>query len=107
MDPSGQIHVLDTDETFVCKGEESVLRAMERCGRKGIPSGCRNGGCGVCKVRILSGEYHCKKMSRAHVSELEEGDGYALACKCFPEGDITLEVIGQMKKRGFTPEPEQ
>ena len=101
MKQAANIHVVDTDEGFSCKGDESVLRALERCGRKGIPSGCRSGGCGVCKIRILEGSYSCKKMSRAHVTEHEEEAGYALACRCYPQGDVIVKVVGQMKNNGF------
>ena len=101
MRQAANIHVVDTDEGFLCKQDESVLHALERCGRKGIPSGCRSGGCGVCKIRILKGSYSCKKMSRAQVTEREEEDGYALACRCYPQSDVTLTVVGQMKDTGF------
>ena len=51
-----QIVIEDTGEQYPCDERESVLEGMARLGRRGIPVGCRGGGCGVCKVRILSGE---------------------------------------------------
>ncbi|WP_237717053.1 2Fe-2S iron-sulfur cluster-binding protein [Cupriavidus basilensis] len=45
---------------------------MEALGKRGIPAGCRGGGCGVCKVRIEAGRYHTAKMSRACLSEAED-----------------------------------
>ncbi len=50
-----RITILDTDERYDCGEEESLLHAMVRIGRKGIPSGCHGGGCGVCKVHITDG----------------------------------------------------
>ena len=108
MSKVGTIHVYDTDEDFKCREEEHLLNGMTRLGRKGIPVGCKGGGCGVCKVRILSGDYHVRKMSRAHVTEEEESQGYALACRCYPKGDLSIAVIGQMKRKGLkNREPSQ
>jgi ferredoxin len=90
------IHIRDTGERFRCNAQRSVLAAMESLGRKGIPVGCRNGGCGVCKVRILSGTVRCRAMSRAHVSPEEEAEGIALACRSYPEGDLEVAVLGKM-----------
>jgi ferredoxin len=69
---------------------------MEVLGRKGIPVGCRGGGCGVCKVRVLQGVYHTRKMSRACISDEEELRGVVLACKLFPESDLRVKVLGKM-----------
>lgn len=96
--PDFAVHIRDTDERFTCKGGRSVLEGMEALGRKGIPIGCRSGGCGVCKVRILSGAIRRRAMSRAHVSLDEEADGFALACRSYPEADLELAVIGTMAR---------
>ncbi|WP_020394560.1 2Fe-2S iron-sulfur cluster-binding protein [Thiolinea disciformis] len=92
------IQITDSGDSFPCKPNEMLLLAMVRLGRKGIPVGCRNGGCGVCKVHVKSGEYSNGKMSRAHVTEQEEQDGYALACRCQPSSDLVIEVVGKMRK---------
>jgi ferredoxin len=78
---------------------------MEALGRKGIPVGCRGGGCGVCKVEITSGQYTKRVMSRDHVTAEEEARGCVLACRVKPLSDISLKVVGKMKKnvvRGVT-----
>ena len=93
-----QILIDNTGERFACTSEQNVLRAMESLGRKGIPVGCRGGGCGVCKVKVLDGEYRTDKMSRACVSVEEEGQGYALACKLFAGADLRIEVVGKMAR---------
>lgn len=46
--------------------------------------GCRNGGCGVCKVRAVEGQVERRKMSRAVIAAEEEQRGYALACRVYP-----------------------
>ncbi|WP_206019915.1 2Fe-2S iron-sulfur cluster-binding protein [Pseudomaricurvus alkylphenolicus] len=85
-------------ESFDCRTGESLLRGMERLGHKGIPVGCRNGGCGVCKVRVTRGEYEVGKMSRDHVSEDEQNQGVVLACRCHPRGDLQLQVLGHLTR---------
>lgn len=98
MTSKHDIHITDTDEHYPCSEQESLLRAMEKLGRRGIPVGCRGGGCGVCKIRILSGKAWTKRMSRAQVSAQEEAEGYVLACRAFAESDIELTVVGKMQK---------
>lgn len=93
-----RIHVDQLDEPYPTADDQTLLAGMERLGKRGIPVGCRGGGCGVCKVRIDQGDYRCKKMSRAQVTLEEERAGYVLACRCHPLSDIRLTVIGRMKK---------
>ncbi|MGV8898552.1 MAG: 2Fe-2S iron-sulfur cluster-binding protein [Burkholderiaceae bacterium] len=93
------IRLPQTGETYVCSSDETLLQGMARIGRKGIPAGCLNGGCGVCKVAIRSGDVRkTGAMSRAHISEQDEAQGVVLACRVAPLGDIELEVMGCMKK---------
>jgi ferredoxin len=91
--------VVETNEAYLCGSAETLLEGMARLGRKCIPVGCVNGGCGVCKVAITKGHVHkCGEMSRAHVSEQEEAQGILLACRAMPASAIELKVIGKMKK---------
>jgi ferredoxin len=78
---------------------EGVLRAMERAGRAEIPVGCRNGGCGACKVLVLNGKYRLGKISRLHITKFEEHEGYALACRLYPETDIEVWPVGSLLHR--------
>jgi ferredoxin len=91
--------VVETNEQYLCGSAETLLEGMARIGRKCIPVGCVNGGCGVCKVAIVKGNVHkCGEMSRAHVTEQEESQGVVLACRAMPMSAIELKVIGKMKK---------
>ncbi|MCB1639784.1 MAG: 2Fe-2S iron-sulfur cluster binding domain-containing protein [Thiothrix sp.] len=98
MNTAFSISIGETGASFTCRSGEMLLAAMTRLGKKGIPVGCRSGGCGVCKVHIQQGEYVTGKMSRAHVSVAEEKQGYALACRCQPQSDLIIQVIGQMRR---------
>ena len=88
-----------TGEIFGCDEHQHILSGMAKTGKKGIPSGCHGGGCGVCKVKINLGTFSTKKMSRAHISEDEEKAGSVLACRVFPNSDISLQVVGKLQKR--------
>jgi ferredoxin len=95
---SFKVLILDTHEEYKCRDTQTLLLGMEALGRKGIPVGCRGGGCGVCKVEIVEGEFSKRPMSRDHVSEEEEARGCVLACRVKPLSDIRLRVVGKMKK---------
>ncbi|MBF7729118.1 2Fe-2S iron-sulfur cluster-binding protein [Pseudomonas sp. N040] len=104
-----QVVIEDTGEQYGCDEQESLLDGMARLGRRGIPLGCRGGGCGVCKVQVLTGSYAAKAMSRAHVSAEEQAGGTVLACRITPTSDLRLAVVGKMKKgvcRGVVPAAE-
>lgn len=97
------VSIEDTGEKYTCAGMRSVLEGMEALGKKGIPVGCRQGGCGVCKVQILEGQYARRVMSRAHVSAEEEAAGCVLSCRIYPTSDLRLQVVGAMKKNVCRP----
>jgi len=103
--PKVTVTVEQTGESYPCATSESLLQGMLRLGRKGIPVGCVNGGCGVCKVRILEGEVtRLGPVSRAHVSVDEEARGCTLACRVAPATAVRLAVIGKFQKpfqKGF------
>ena len=97
--PKVNVRVAQTGETYACATDESLLRGMLRLGRKGIPAGCVNGGCGVCRVRIVEGNVHALgPVSRAHVSADDECAGITLACRVAPSCAVTLEVAGKLER---------
>lgn len=89
------IRITGTDIVAPCAESERVLLALEAAvpfpRPRPVNVGCRQGGCGACRVRIISGEYTTAKMSQAHVSEHEAAEGYALACRLFPASDMEIE----------------
>ncbi|WP_201800117.1 2Fe-2S iron-sulfur cluster binding domain-containing protein [Beggiatoa leptomitoformis] len=93
------IFIKNNAEQFPCQAHKTILQAMEGLGRKGIPIGCRGGGCGICKVHVNAGHYHTQTMSREHVSELEQKNGYALACRLYADSALDISVVGKLKKQ--------
>ncbi|ENU80525.1 hypothetical protein F975_01579 [Acinetobacter sp. ANC 3789] len=98
------IRLHSSDEQFHCHSGLSLLDGMKSLARKGIPVGCRGGGCGICRVQVLQGNYQCKRMSREQVSELEQQTGIALACRIYPKSDLDVTFLGlkNSKKNGNT-----
>jgi ferredoxin len=90
-DNSFEIEVRNRQQRFSCNADQSLLAAMEQQGNKSICVGCRGGGCGLCKIRVLKGQIETKRMSRAHISQAESQQGYALACRTFPRSELVLE----------------
>ena len=92
------VHIENSGEDYLCAPDQNLLRGMEVLGRRGIPVGCRGGGCGVCKVHITAGDYEARKMSKSCVSDEELAQGIVLACRAFPRGEVSLTVVGKMVK---------
>jgi ferredoxin len=88
------IRLLNIEESFPCALGKNVLQGMQSLAKKGIPIGCRGGGCGICRIRVTQGQYRCQKMSQAHVNDEEIEQGLALACRLYPESDLEIEVLG-------------
>ena len=99
-DQTFQITIEDNQEVFNCKADQNILAAMNSLGRKGIPSGCRSGGCGICRIQIVGeASYQVGKMSRTEVSEEDEANGICLACKVTPQSDMVVSPLGLLRKR--------
>jgi ferredoxin len=77
---------------FRCAAEQSLLAAMESVGIGRNAVGCRGGGCGRCRIRVVDGTIARGKMSRAHVSAEQERQGYALACRAYPRSDLVVSL---------------
>lgn len=92
------IEIGNTCETYRCTSSQTLLGGMEQLGRRGIPVGCRGGGCGVCKVRIETGQVRTGRMSRQHVSAEDEARGYVLACRAYPQTDLRLQAVERMAR---------
>lgn len=91
------IRVEGSDASFTCRGDQRVLEALNATWfgpggskRPDLKVGCRRGGCGVCRVQVLAGDYDTDAMSAAFVDDQERCAGYALACCIFPRSDLLL-----------------
>ncbi len=89
-----EIAVEAVGRSFHCREGQSVLQAMMAVGRQVLPVGCRSGGCGVCRVEVVSGDFDTGTMSAAHISQADRARGIVLACQLYPRSDLRLRAIG-------------
>lgn len=86
-----QITVSPSGRQFSCGEDETVLTAGLVAGI-GFPHGCKNGACGACKGRILSGQVVHGKHQEKTLTHVEEEQGFSLFCCAKPLSDLTIEV---------------
>lgn len=75
---------------FEAHAGESLLAAGIRQGI-GLPYGCKDGACGSCKCKLVSGQVQQSNFQRKALSEEEEAQGFVLTCSARAQSDITLE----------------
>ena len=93
-----QVHLDDLNLDFFCDARQNVLECMMGAGKKGIPVGCRGGGCGVCQVEVVAGEYDARPMSKAHIDDEAIARRRVLACCIRPRSDLSLKVVGKLAR---------
>ncbi|MCC7326604.1 MAG: CDP-6-deoxy-delta-3,4-glucoseen reductase [Burkholderiales bacterium] len=86
-----EITIKPSDHSFACDDGETVLASAMRADLM-LPYGCRNGACGTCKGRILSGEVDYGAHQESTLSEAEKRAGLALFCCAKPRTDLVIEV---------------
>ena len=87
---SFSVTVLPSERTFSVQHDEAILPAGIRQGI-GLPYGCKDGACGSCKCKMLSGSVvHGPHQAKA-LSPQEAQDGWVLTCCAVPTSDVVLE----------------
>lgn len=75
---------------FRVERDQAILPAAIAAGI-GLPYGCRDGACGSCKSRLVSGRViHGAHQAKA-LSLQEEEDGFILTCCATPQSDCVVE----------------
>ncbi|MSQ49249.1 MAG: CDP-6-deoxy-delta-3,4-glucoseen reductase [Betaproteobacteria bacterium] len=83
LQPSGQ--------QFQVEDGEAVLAAALRQGLV-LPYGCKNGACGSCKGKIVSGTVDYGVYQQKALPDEEKAQGKALFCQAKPLSDLVLEA---------------
>jgi CDP-4-dehydro-6-deoxyglucose reductase len=84
------ITVQPSGRSFEAEPHESMLAAGIRQGI-GLPYGCKEGACGSCKCRKISGTVRHGPHQEKALSAQEEADGYVLTCVGVAQTDVVLE----------------
>ena len=84
VQPSGtEIHVEPGD---------TVLSGLQKAGYA-YTVGCRRGGCGICKIDVLDGEFsYCRPVADTVITTEEHADGACLSCRAVPGNDLTIQL---------------
>jgi CDP-4-dehydro-6-deoxyglucose reductase len=88
---SAQATVIPSGHEFFIEGAESILEAGLR-GGLALDYGCSSGNCGLCKIRVVSGETRKTKHHDYLLTEAEKGFGYILGCCNTAISDIVVEA---------------
>jgi ferredoxin len=91
LEGHGQANVYDGERVLVGLERAQGFGQLKNMPRR-LPVGCRRGGCGICRVRVLAGQYRSDAMSRSHVSAEDEAAGVVLACCIYPLSDLSLRL---------------
>ncbi|MEQ1589079.1 MAG: CDP-6-deoxy-delta-3,4-glucoseen reductase [Gallionella sp.] len=76
--------------TFPTESHETILEAAIKHGYT-LPYSCRDGVCGTCKGKVVSGQVDYGKYQDSTLTEAEKTAGMALFCCAKPLSDLTLE----------------
>jgi CDP-4-dehydro-6-deoxyglucose reductase, E3 len=89
--PAFEVRLQGSGRTFQVARDETILEAALRQGI-GLPYGCRNGACGSCKGRIVSGTVDYGAHQERTLRPEEKAAGKALFCCARPLSDLALDV---------------
>ena len=86
-----QVLVNPSGRQFSCDAGESILAAAIRAG-VGLPYGCKNGACGSCKGKLVSGQAEIGAHQERALSATEREAGQTLFCCAMPQSDVVIEA---------------
>ncbi len=85
-----QIVVQPSGRSFTVEGDETLLSAGIRQGLN-MPYGCKDGACGSCKCKKISGEVQLGTYQTKALSDEERAQGLVLTCCATALSDVVLE----------------
>lgn len=95
---SYRVSITSANIVFDVNADEPILDAALNHGLS-LPYGCRDGACGACKGRILSGEVDYPDKDMSGINEDEISAGYALFCQARAKTDLEIEARLQQNNR--------
>lgn len=84
------VTVQPSQRSFVTSAEETILAAAVRQGIS-LPYGCKDGACGSCKCRLVSGNVQLGPHQSKALSADEQSSGLILTCCATAGSDLVLE----------------
>ena len=96
-----QIVVQPSERSFMVEGDETLLSAGIRQGLN-MPYGCKDGACGSCKCKKISGEVQLGTYQTKALSDDERAQGLVLTCCATALSDVVLESKQVTSADAFT-----
>lgn len=87
---SKQLTILPSGQQIAINDNETILDAAMRGGFN-MAYSCKNGACGACKGKVITGEVIHGDHAESALTELEIEKGFALFCCATTEANITIE----------------
>ncbi len=97
-----RILIENSGHTFEVRPSQTVLEAAIAAGIN-LPYGCRNGACGACKGRILTGKVMHDDYQGNALTDAERDAGMALFCCARPLEDVVIECRQVSTLQGIKP----
>jgi CDP-4-dehydro-6-deoxyglucose reductase, E3 len=93
-----QVTIEPSRHSYEAGPDKTILESALDAGFT-LPYGCRNGACGTCKGKLVSGKIDYGKYQDGALSEDEKRQGLALFCCAKPRSDIAIECreVGAVK----------
>jgi CDP-4-dehydro-6-deoxyglucose reductase, E3 len=85
-----QVNVQPSNRSFAVPVDTPILQAAINAGI-GLPYGCKDGACGSCKCKLISGDVRMGSHQQKALSDAERELGYVLTCCGFAQTDVVLE----------------
>lgn len=85
-----QVSIEPSGEIFSCEADETLLDGALRHGLN-LPHGCRDGVCGMCKGKVLSGSFAYGEREPMALTDDDKDEGLAFYCAAHPTSDIKIE----------------
>lgn len=80
------------DEVIYLDSGETVLSGLYKAGYS-YTVGCKRGGCGICKLDVLEGDFtYNREIADTVITAEERTDGTCLSCRAVPDSDITIQM---------------
>lgn len=84
------VNVQPSGREFEVLDSETILEAGIRQGIT-LPYGCKDGACGSCKCKKISGSVEHKEYQPQALSDADLANNYILTCRAVPSSDLVLE----------------
>lgn len=85
-----KVTIKNSGHTFDVRPSQTVLQAAIDAGIN-LPYGCRNGACGSCKAKLISGKVMHNDYQTSAMSDAELATGNTLLCCAMVLEDLTIE----------------